>query len=160
MSPVKKFKNSQIGQSLIEILIGVVILGVVAAGLIGSTTRSVNQVLFAKEKSQAENFAREGLEWLVRYRREQGWPKITSFAGNGYCLGDLGELNAANLFQTTDSLVADCDPIPGTETNIPYRRFVQFDPLNDRFINLKFYIEWYSPRGTENFNLTYSLSDS
>jgi len=76
------------GQSLVEVMVAVAILGLVMTTLVFGTTVAMRNANFARYQARATKYAQEGLEWL-RNQRDQDWGTFASKRGNTYCLNSL-----------------------------------------------------------------------
>lgn len=84
--------NWQKGQTLIEALVAFMVATMVIVALVAAVTVSLSRSQFVKERTQAEKYAQEGLEW-VRAERDINWTRISTRAtaapGSTYCLNNL-----------------------------------------------------------------------
>jgi type II secretory pathway pseudopilin PulG len=140
--------NSQ-GQSLLEIVAVIGLIAIVILGLVKGLTISLKDVQFSKERSLAENYAREAAEWLV-YQKESDWNHIGSHFGT-YCLNQLswensGSCPANDFISGTNyqrqAVIENETPTPSAENPSPKPE-----------AKLAVTVSWASPRGQEVFNL-------
>ena len=84
------------GQTLVEVIVVVAIVVILVTGIVSGTTVTLSQNKESQLRSNALQYAREGLE-IVRFQRDQGWE---AFAALGdpptvYCLGSSREFIAS-----------------------------------------------------------------
>ena len=73
-------KKKQGGFTLVEVIVSLLILLTTAAGIFASFTAAQNYVLRSKRRIAAVNFARQKLEELRPYVRQDTWTNSTSGA--------------------------------------------------------------------------------
>ena len=61
------------GQSLFEIVVAIAMVALITVAIVGLATVSVRNSSFSEEKTSANFYTQEAIEWLRRYRDEQGW---------------------------------------------------------------------------------------
>jgi len=61
------------GQSLFEIVVAIAIIALITVAIVGLATISVRNSSFSEEKTSANFYTQEVVEWLRQYRDEQGW---------------------------------------------------------------------------------------
>jgi Tfp pilus assembly protein PilV len=88
MSTTKKKKT---GQSLIEVLLGLTIAGLILGGITIAVISSLRNAQFAKNQNLASQFASQGLEIVREIRDREDSFNLEDKAGT-YCLGGDGEL--------------------------------------------------------------------
>jgi type II secretory pathway pseudopilin PulG len=79
------------GQSLFELVIAIAVIGLFLVALVGAVTRSIATSTFSRQKSVANRYVQEGLEW-VRHERDLDWTAFyarSSGVGSLYCINDL-----------------------------------------------------------------------
>ena len=62
-----------LGQSLFEVVVAIAMISLITVAIVGLATVSVRNSSFSEEKTSANFYAQEAVEWLRRYRDEQGW---------------------------------------------------------------------------------------
>jgi len=72
------------GQSLIETVVAVAIVTLIVTGLVAATTSTLRFSQMSKTRTQALQYAKEGLE-IVRIIRDTGWASIPQ-TDQSYCL--------------------------------------------------------------------------
>src|SRR3989344_8192142 len=87
-----KYKQSQSGTSLFEVLVAIVVIGITLISLISIVTHSISNSTFSKNRTRAAALTTEAVEWL-RSQRDNDWTTFSGYAastpGNDYCLRDL-----------------------------------------------------------------------
>ncbi len=86
-------RRRQAGQSIVEAIVVVVIVVILVTGLVAGTTTSLKSSRSGKIKSQAIQYAQEGIE-LARALRDQGWTAFRAKTGD-WCLTKEGEWRSA-----------------------------------------------------------------
>lgn len=87
-----KIKNSQRGQSLIEVLIALAAAVAVVAAIAVTVVTSLSNVDFTKNQNLATQYSGEGLE-VVRQLAKNNWTDfINNYQGVNYCLDQGGYL--------------------------------------------------------------------
>jgi len=81
------------GQSLLEVIFALVLVGLVVIAIVGLSTISIRNNIYSRNKTLAKRYAQEAIEW-VRKKRDVGpWAYFYSFSGDGsastYCLSGL-----------------------------------------------------------------------
>lgn len=76
----------QNGSSMVEILIAVLFLSLVAVALLQLSVLNVNTSSYSISSSQAEDYAKETLEWLRNEKQKSTWP----LASDTWCMPTLG----------------------------------------------------------------------
>jgi len=80
----------QAGQSIIEVLIATLVVGLVLTAIASSLTFSIKNTAQTKQRELASNYAQEGLEVFRRERNLQGWTSFTEALNtNTFCLNEL-----------------------------------------------------------------------
>lgn len=92
------------GQSLLEILIIVALVAISVLTLVRGFSSSVGNARLIKERTDAEDYAKEALEW-VGLQRDTDWNEFFSRAGGVYCLQDLTGWPAATGVCTASQFV-------------------------------------------------------
>ena len=140
------------GQTLLEIMIAVGVLGIVIYGLVKGLTLSLKNVQFAKERSLAENYAQEGAEWLT-FQKEANWSDFSSHTGSTYCLSDIPDSGWPG-----SGACGPSDFISGA--NINFRReFSLVETVADEEIQASVSVSWDSPRGGENITIPLTFTN-
>ncbi len=78
-----RFSGGQ-GQTLIEVLVALGLIGVVATALAGLVVISMGNTGYSKDQNLATQYSQEGIE-IVRQKRDSDYPTFRTFSGN-YCL--------------------------------------------------------------------------
>lgn len=83
-------KNSK-GQSMFELLVAVFVIAISLVAILGLVTGAIGNTTFSKERTQANKFTQEAVEWL-RSERDSNWLTFKNKGGadgNKYCLPNL-----------------------------------------------------------------------
>ncbi len=106
------------GQTLIEVLVALGIIGVVASALAGVVIVSLGNTQFSKSQSQASQFAQEGLE-IIRQWRDSDYLAFKNTPSGTYCLADKAvsldpncpvKANLNNFFRSVEIVQSGCSP--------------------------------------------------
>jgi len=83
-------KRQQSGQSFFEMLIAVLIVSLVLIALVGLATRSIALTTFSRNKTLANRYAQEVIEWM-RGERDTDWALFRGRAttSNNWCMRTL-----------------------------------------------------------------------
>ena len=79
---VKKQLSNKNGQSLFEVLIALTVMVLVIVAIVSLSTTSIRNTDYSKNKSSANQYAQEAVEWL-RQRRDEDWDTFFSQAESG-----------------------------------------------------------------------------
>jgi len=82
------------GQTLVEALVAFGVATILIVALVAATTVAVSRSQFVKQRTQAEKYAQEGIEWIRAERDNNNWntyflPQASSGGGSRYCLNTL-----------------------------------------------------------------------
>ena len=91
-------KKKQGGFTLVEVIVSLLILLTTAAGIFASFTAAQNYVLRSKRRIAAVNFARQKLEELRPYVRQDTWTNSTSGANFLYAPESSSQLYSELFF--------------------------------------------------------------
>jgi len=95
MDRVMKHEKKRIfGQSMVEVVVVVGIVVLLITGLVSVTTATLRFSQMSKSRTQALQYAKEGLE-VVRIVKEAKWDDIPTSASTKYCLAK-GQQNLGN----------------------------------------------------------------
>ncbi|MFC1710226.1 prepilin-type N-terminal cleavage/methylation domain-containing protein [Patescibacteria group bacterium] len=61
------------GQSLFEVVIALAVVSLVAVAIVGLATVSVKNSTYSDDKTSANFYAQESIEWLRQFRDENTW---------------------------------------------------------------------------------------
>ncbi|MBU0619064.1 prepilin-type N-terminal cleavage/methylation domain-containing protein [Patescibacteria group bacterium] len=114
--------NNKQGQSLVEVLIGVVLLSVALLALTNAVVRALRAAAYARDKAEATKLATEANEWFRFQRDSLSWGDFERPAGD-YCLNSL----PGNWVE--DVPAGDCGSNFDLKTK--FQRQVYFDPDDD-----------------------------
>lgn len=77
--------KTQKGSSMVEILIAVLFLSLVAVALLQLSVLNINTSSYSVSSSQAEDYAKETLEWLKNEKEKADWASKNGY----YCMQTL-----------------------------------------------------------------------
>lgn len=69
--------KQEVGQTLIEALVALGIVLIVIVAIVTVVTIALSRSQFVKERTQAQKYAQEGIEW-VRSERDRGWSNLAN----------------------------------------------------------------------------------
>lgn len=86
----ENLKKKSGGQTLVEAIVALGVAVIIITALVAVTTTALNRAQFVKERTQAQKYAQEGLEW-IRAERDKDWSDFANKAGlppigTSYCL--------------------------------------------------------------------------
>lgn len=87
---MRKSKLDQ-GQSLFELVLAVVVVGVTLVVLVRLVGKTINNTTFSRDRTLANRHTQEAVEWL-RGERDKNWQTFlgkSSVGGSKYCLSSL-----------------------------------------------------------------------
>lgn len=79
--------NNNKGQSLFELLVAVVVIGVTLVSIVGLAVKVIGNTTFSRNQTLANRYTQDLLEW-VRSERDKDWNQInnrSSAAGRNWC---------------------------------------------------------------------------
>lgn len=99
-----KIKNSQKGQSLIEVLIALAAAVAVVAAIAVTVVTSLSNVDFTKNQNLATQYSGEGLE-IIRQLAKNNWTNFKStYQSPDYCLNKAGVLTVMQGLECTQNV--------------------------------------------------------
>lgn len=116
-----KFKKSNFGQSLFEVLAAIFVISIVVVALVGVSTKSVRNTTFSRSQTQANRYTQEVLEYL-RDQRDTNWE---SFVNN---IEDSPNAPTDRnfCFNTLEWNTTDTPPCDSNIANTVFKREVYF----------------------------------
>ena len=78
-------KYSSSGQTMLEMVIVLGLIGTVLVALVGIVTVSVRNSNFTRDEAGATRYAQEAMEW-VRQERDKNWTNFYAKVGYMYCI--------------------------------------------------------------------------
>jgi type II secretory pathway pseudopilin PulG len=131
---MRRRKQNCQGQSLFELIVAVAVISMFLIALVSAVNRSIASSTFSRQKSSANRYVQEGIEW-VRRVRDSNWVAFFSFSSSGgsrYCINDL------NFVSGSCSGV-----IPGTS----FSREIVLTSSGSNKVTASVYVYWESPTG-------------
>jgi Tfp pilus assembly protein PilV len=83
------YLGKRLGFVLVELLVAVGISAVALVAIAGLASRLTSDAAFARHKTEANNLAREGVEWVKSERLVSGWSDVNGKKNITYCINDL-----------------------------------------------------------------------
>lgn len=100
-----RFKQQR-GQSIIEILIATLIVGLVLTAVASGLTLSIKNTSETRQRELANNFAQEGMEVFRKQRETAGWARFRdTLESNTYCLNSI----PINFEEFTTMPLGECE---------------------------------------------------
>ena len=78
----------QQGQTLVELVIVLAVVGLVVTGVVSIAAISVRNARFSRDQATAARYTQEASEW-IRQERNSGWVNFYGRAGRTYCMDSL-----------------------------------------------------------------------
>lgn len=133
---MQKAKLNRSGQSLFELVVAVVVVGIILVALVGLVTKSISNATFSRNKTLATRYVQDAMEWM-RVERDTDWeifrdriPVVTQT----FCM--------QNLTWTAGECNLD-DYISGTF----FVREVVLTRENDNEVDAAVVVSWKGPSG-------------
>ncbi len=110
-----KYKFNMKGQTLIEVLVALGLIGVIATVLSTVVLTSLGNARFSKDQSLATQYAQEGLE-IIRLLRDKNYTVFRNISNGTYCLAkdaedlspDCQTANVDNFLRRVTVVQAGC----------------------------------------------------
>lgn len=121
-SPSPSYLFLQKGQSLIEAIASLAIIGIVVTAIAIAVATTLSNTKFNRDETLATKYAQQGSE-LVRQIRNTSYTGFKTFNGL-YCVGKdqmtLGTVQSSCTVPNTDSFIrsVQIDQAPGCDTNV------------------------------------------
>ncbi len=101
-------RKINLGQSMLELLMAVAIVGIVLIALVSLSTKSIGNTTFSSNKSRATRLTQEASEW-IRNERDTNWSNFVVRANLGvdnlYCLPGLTGWPGVGACDSTQKIV-------------------------------------------------------
>jgi len=155
-------KKTEKGQSLLEALAVVAVIGIVVLGLVMGLSTSLKNTRLTKEQNSAQSYAQGASEWLI-YWKEKNWDAFFEKAGvTGtplfYCLNELPSDDTA-FDSWTDGSCGSTYILALDGTDTIYQREVSLEQKAVKEIEAVTTVSWTSPEVDNEISLTLSLTD-
>lgn len=130
------------GSSMVEILIAILFVSLVAVALLRLAVINVSTSSYSIQRSQAEDYAKQTLEWL-RNEKERDWQTFYNHGTYTWCMPTLtsSSWDSLNIKDCSPTLLAD--KIPGTV----FIREVENTQESASIVGVKVIIFWNDARG-------------
>ena len=110
-------KSSRSGQSLFEVVVAIALISIVMITIVSLVTTSTRNSVYSRNKTEANRYAQEGIEWVRGERDVQGY--------------QLFEILAGTTPRCLDTLIwRSASPCPTIPTTI-FTREIFFTPVDD-----------------------------
>lgn len=140
--------TNQKGQSLFELMVAVMVIGVTLVALTGLVSTSISNNTFSKNRTQAENYTTEAMEWL-RAQRDESWGTFLSYSNPPatYCMQTLTlsvKRNCADDEFITDTILV-------REAELVY--------ISDNSVEVRLRTRWTDSKGTHESRASTKLTN-
>lgn len=147
------FIKSNSGQSLMEVIIALAVTAIILTGIVALTSKSVSTSTYSKNKSHANRYASETMEYVRTQKEQLGWTNfksvITSPDPDVWCMKTL-EFTASGACPTDDT-----GKIPGTI----FQRTLEVKNVQAKNVEIEVKVVWTDEKGThETFTIS-AISD-
>lgn len=137
--------KSQRGQTLLELLVVLFVVGLIITGVVSVVTVSVRNARFSRDQAQASRFAQEAMEW-VRQERDSDWTVFSSHIRTTYCMSTLS--------WNTATPCSASNIIPNTV----FLRNVTLSTVDANTISVEVVVAWTDSAGTHQSRLSTYLT--
>ena len=145
------------GQSLFEIVVAIAMIALITVAIVGLATISVRNSTFSEEKTSANFYTQETVEWLRQYRDEQGWIELSSkVETKPWCFPTVSESVWDDNAITNDNCDSDKPDnyISGTEFLREVTLSIDVPDTIDADIN----VYWEDSKGIHNASISTTFS--
>jgi Tfp pilus assembly protein PilV len=127
------------GQSLFEVILALAVSAMILTGIVTLTSKSVSTSTISKNKSQANKYASEAMEYLRKEKEFQGWDvfSTTIGAGGDWCMSTLS---------LTDPVACSSSANPYITDTI-FQRSLNVSDLTGKSMNIKIKVSWTDEKG-------------
>lgn len=142
-----KIKKRLKGTSLFELIIATLVVSIVLIALVSLATKSVSLTTFSRDKTRANRYAQELVEWL-RGERDAGWNAFVGRAGTArWCM--------TSLAWTQGSTCGSGNVISGT----PFTRDLNLTITGGNTVTAVVSIKWQDQSGVHETRTTNVYTD-
>lgn len=135
-------KLNKQGTSLFELIIATLVVSIVLIALVSLATKSVSLTTFSRDKTRANRYAEELVEWL-RGERDSGWAAFVGRAGTArWCMRSLA--------WSQGSTCSTNDVISGT----PFTRDLNLTITGGNTVTAVVSVKWQDQSGTHETRTT------
>lgn len=128
------------GQSIIEVLIATLVVGLVLTAIASGLTLSLKTTSDTQLRELAGNFAQEGIETIRRERTVLGWTAFTDSLSQGtFCLNELPE-NSEAFANLPEGECSQGTSIAGHTLT----RWVEVVQSNQDTVEIEVHVQWES----------------
>jgi len=136
----------QKGQSLFEVVVALMLMGVVIIVLVSLAAVSIRTSTYSRNKNQASRYTQEALEWL-RSQRDSNWDDFYANASTAYwCLADLNWSTAGS-----------CGP-SSTIAGTTFVRQMNLSLVSEDEVDAKVTVYWDDSQGRHEVSSTTALT--
>jgi Tfp pilus assembly protein PilV len=144
------FQKYNFGQSLFEVILALAVSAIVLTGIVSLTSRSVSTSTSSKNKSQANRYAREAMEYIRTQKGLLGWSAFVTTAQPGdWCLSSL---DFTKHYSCTTS---STDFISGTI----FQRTLTVSNVSAKTMDITVKVVWIDEKGTHETRTVSAISD-
>lgn len=132
------------GQSILELIVALLLVSIALTAVVGLITKGISNTTFNRNKTLANSYSSEALEWL-RSERDSNWRNFlakSSAPGSKWCLPDLSWNNTGTCSATN------------FVSNTQFTREINLVRVNASTINATVTVSWTDSQGTHNSQST------
>ena len=137
--------SKQSGQTLVELVVVLAIVGMIVTGIVSITAISVRNARFTKDQASASRYTQEAMEW-IRQQRDTNWSTFSARSGRTYCMNFL-------YWDITN-------PCTGSQVvpNTTYIRTATLITLDASSIQVEVEVSWTDARGSHQSRMSTILT--
>lgn len=139
------YKNNSKGQTLIELVVVLAVVGMIVTGVVSIAAVSVRNARFSKDQATASRYTQEAMEW-IRQERDTSWSDFYSRRDRTYCMPTLSwsQTSGCNSSQVI--------------SNTAFTRTSMLTPLDVNSIQVDVNVSWEDARGSHQSRMSTVLT--
>lgn len=142
---------SEVGQSLFEVLVAMVVITIVIVAVVALAATSIKNMQFSKNNELATHYSQEAMEWL-RSERDAGWDAFAVRAAEpSWCI----KTQMPTWPASSGACLGEGDRIVGTI----FTREVEFTVIDAANVNATVGVSWTDGHGLHEVRTVTTFSD-
>lgn len=141
------------GQSLMEVIIALAVTAIILTGIVSLTSKSVSTSTYSKNKSQANRYAGEAMEYVRTQKEHLGWSNfktiITSPDPDIWCMKAL-EFTSSGVCPSDDT---------GKISGTIFQRTLEVKNVSNKTMEIEIKVIWSDEKGTHETYTVSAISD-
>ena len=132
------------GQSLFEVILALAISAIILTGIVSLSSTSINTSTVSNNKSQANRYAGEAMEYVRKEKAFLGWNSFITTIGTGsWCLKTLDFTVAPHAPCGASDYLQDP---PGKNT--VFKRELTLETITSDYVTFRIVVSWVDEKGT------------